>query len=82
MLEAVGAGEDAVMVRRSPIREVRGDHNQVISVHRWTGSRVFSIVRHSINALADAAKRGVEIIFNSVATGKINGELELLTAGD
>ena len=34
-------------------REVRDDHNRTVSVHRWGGSRVFSIVRQTvINALA------------------------------
>jgi 2-polyprenyl-6-methoxyphenol hydroxylase-like FAD-dependent oxidoreductase len=81
VLEAVGAYEDAV--KGAPFahtREVRDDHNQVISVHRWTESRVFSIVRQTvINALADAAGRaGVEIVFNSVAArASVDGELEL-----
>src|SRR5882757_6374375 len=59
VLEAVGAYDDAV--RGAPFahtREVRDDRNRVISVHRWAGSRVFSIVRQTvINALAVAAAR-------------------------
>jgi 2-polyprenyl-6-methoxyphenol hydroxylase-like FAD-dependent oxidoreductase len=43
----------------------------VISVHRWQGSRVFSIVRQTvINALAESATlSGVEIVTSSTATG-------------
>lgn len=72
VLEAVGAYDDAI--RGAPhahTREVRDDQNNVISVHRWGGSRVFSIVRQTvINALGAAAQRaGVEIVFNSSATG-------------
>jgi 2-polyprenyl-6-methoxyphenol hydroxylase-like FAD-dependent oxidoreductase len=68
VLEAVGAYDDAV--RGAPhahTREVRDDKNNVISVHRWGGSRVFSIVRQTIiNALGDAAQRaGAQIVFNS-----------------
>src|ERR1700674_5150976 len=68
VLEAVGAYDAAV--KGAPFaqtREVRDDRNNVISVHRWGGSRVFSIVRQTvINALAAAAARaGVEIMFNS-----------------
>src|SRR3981189_922072 len=61
-------------------REVRDDRNRVISVHRWVGSRGFSIVRQTvINALAAAAARsGVEIVTGSVATGaSADGELVL-----
>ena len=70
VLEAVGAYEAAVM--GAPVahtREVRDDINRVISVHRWDGSRVFSIVRQTvINALAAAAQRaGAEILTGSVA---------------
>ena len=46
VLAAVGAYEEAV--KGAPFahtREVRDDRNRVISVHRWQGSRVFSIVR-------------------------------------
>jgi 2-polyprenyl-6-methoxyphenol hydroxylase-like FAD-dependent oxidoreductase len=52
----------------------------VISVHRWVGSRVFSIVRQTvINALAAAATRsGAEIVTGSVATAaSADGELVL-----
>src|SRR5436190_19880663 len=68
VLEAVGAYDDAV--KGAPVahtREVRDDRNNVISVHRWGGSRVFSIVRQTvINALGAAARRaGAEIVLNS-----------------
>src|SRR5229473_6534409 len=80
VLEAVGAYEGAV--KGAPFahtREVRDDRNQVISVHRWTGSRVFSIVRQTvINALAAAATRaGAEIATGSIAArASVDGELE------
>src|ERR1700728_1764299 len=72
VLEAVGAFEDAV--RGAPFahtREVRDGDDRLISVHRWAGSRVFSIVRQNvINALAAAAARaGVEVVVNSAAVG-------------
>src|SRR5215471_11991682 len=65
VLAAVGAYEEAV--KGAPFahtREVRDDRNRVISVHRWQGSRVFSIVRQTvINALAAAAARaGGELV--------------------
>ena len=68
VLEAVGAYDAAI--HGAPFahtREIRDDHNRVISVHRWQGSRVFSIVRQTvINALAESAKlSGAEIVFNS-----------------
>jgi 2-polyprenyl-6-methoxyphenol hydroxylase-like FAD-dependent oxidoreductase len=68
VLEAVGAYEAAV--KGAPFahtREVRDDRNKVVSVHKWGGSRVYSIVRQTvINALADAARRaGVEIVLDS-----------------
>jgi 2-polyprenyl-6-methoxyphenol hydroxylase-like FAD-dependent oxidoreductase len=68
VLEAVGAYDAAV--KGAPFahtREVRDDKNHTISVHRWGGSRVYSIVRQTvINALADAARRaGAEIVLNS-----------------
>src|SRR5687767_1259975 len=81
VLEAVGAYEAAVA--GAPIahtREVRDDQNRTVSVHRWQGSRVFSIVRQRIiNALGDvAARAGVEIVFNSeVAGADASGELLL-----
>ena len=67
VLEAVGAYEEAVAgANAAHTREVRDD-NRVLSVHRWEGSRVFSIVRQRvINALAAAAKRaGAEIVAGS-----------------
>jgi 2-polyprenyl-6-methoxyphenol hydroxylase-like FAD-dependent oxidoreductase len=81
VLEAVGAY--AAAVKGAPVahtREVRDERNRTISVHRWGGSRVFSIVRQTvINALADAATRaGAEIVLNSSATGASpEGELNL-----
>jgi 2-polyprenyl-6-methoxyphenol hydroxylase-like FAD-dependent oxidoreductase len=71
VLEAVGAYDDAV--KGAPIahtREVRDGDDRLIAVHRWIGSRVFSIVRQNvINALAAAASRaGVEIVTGSAAT--------------
>jgi len=81
VLEAVGAYDAAV--KGAPFahtREVRDGHDKLISVHRWSGSRVFSIVRqHVINALAEAATRaGVEIVTNSVgASATPGGELTL-----
>src|ERR1700728_4422516 len=70
VLEAVGAYDAAV--KGAPFahtREVRDDHDRVISVHRWKGSRVFSVVRQTvINALAASAiQAGVEIVTSSVA---------------
>ena len=54
VLEAVGAYEAAV--KGAPFahtREVRDGNDRLISMHRWAGSRVFSIVRQNvINALA------------------------------
>jgi 2-polyprenyl-6-methoxyphenol hydroxylase-like FAD-dependent oxidoreductase len=72
VLAAVGAYDAAV--KGAPLahtREVRDDRNRVISVHRWVGSRVFSIVRQTvINALAEAAiAAGAEIVTGSTATG-------------
>jgi 2-polyprenyl-6-methoxyphenol hydroxylase-like FAD-dependent oxidoreductase len=81
VLEAVGAYDAAV--KGAPLahtREIRDARDRLISVHRWGGSRVFSIVRQNvINALAAAAKRhGVEITTNSVATSATaDGELLL-----
>jgi 2-polyprenyl-6-methoxyphenol hydroxylase-like FAD-dependent oxidoreductase len=81
VLEAVGAYDAAVEgAQPAHTREVRDDQNRIISVHRWTGSRVFSIVRQNIiNALAAVAtEAGVEIITNSTATGTTaDGELSL-----
>ena len=81
VLEAVGAY--AAAVRGAPFahtREVRDDRNRTISVHRWGGSRVFSIVRQTvINALAESATlSGVEIVTGSVGvTASADGELTL-----
>src|SRR6266498_4256210 len=49
VLTALGAYEEAV--KGAPFahtREVRDDRNRVVSVHRWQGSRVFSIVRQRV----------------------------------
>ena len=81
VLEAVGAYDAAV--KGAPIahtREIRDAYDRLISVHRWVGSRVFSVVRQNvINALAAAAvHNGVEISTNSEATGaRADGELTL-----
>jgi 2-polyprenyl-6-methoxyphenol hydroxylase-like FAD-dependent oxidoreductase len=81
VLEAVGAYDAAV--NGAPFahtREVRDGNDRLISVHRWTGSRVFSVVRQNvINALAaTAARAGVEILTNSEAVGATpEGELVL-----
>jgi 2-polyprenyl-6-methoxyphenol hydroxylase-like FAD-dependent oxidoreductase len=81
VLEAVGAHADAV--KGAPFahtREVRDGRDRLIAVHRWTGSRVFSIVRQNvINALAAAAARaGVDIVTGSAAVGATpDGELIL-----
>jgi 2-polyprenyl-6-methoxyphenol hydroxylase-like FAD-dependent oxidoreductase len=81
VLEAVGAYEAAVAdAPMAHTREVRDDRNRIISVHRWKGSRVFSIVRQNIiNALAIAAtKAGVEVVTGSAATAATaGGELAL-----
>src|ERR1041384_318188 len=68
VLETLGAYDAAV--KGAPFahtREVRDDQNRVISVHRWQGSRVFSVVRQTvINALAESATlSGAEIVLNS-----------------
>ena len=81
VLEAVGAYDLAVAgAPLAHTREVRDDRNRIIAVHRWTGSRVFSIVRQNvINALAAAATRaGAEIVTGSTATeASAAGELTL-----
>jgi 2-polyprenyl-6-methoxyphenol hydroxylase-like FAD-dependent oxidoreductase len=81
VLEAVGAYDLAVAgAPLAHTREVRDDRNRVIAVHRWTGSRVYSIVRQNvINALAAAAtKAGAEIITGSAAIdASAAGELTL-----
>jgi 2-polyprenyl-6-methoxyphenol hydroxylase-like FAD-dependent oxidoreductase len=86
VLEALGAYTDAV--EGAPIahtREVRDDHNRVVSVHRWDrSSRVFSIVRQQvINALAASARRsGAEIVTGSAAVAATSsGELILADGG-
>ena len=71
VLEALGAYAEAVSdAPFANMREVRDDHNRVVSFHRWDdAARVFSIVRQQvINALAAAARRhGVEILTGSEA---------------
>jgi 2-polyprenyl-6-methoxyphenol hydroxylase-like FAD-dependent oxidoreductase len=85
VLEALGAY--AAAVAGAPIahtREVRDHRDRVISVHRWQGSRVFSIVRQRIiDALGDTARHaGAEIVFNSEAVGaSVSGEL-MLASGE
>src|SRR6185503_1501081 len=86
VLESLGAYADAV--EGAPIantREVRDDHNRVVSVHRWdSSSRVFSIVRQQvINALAASARRsGAEIVTGSAAVAATSsGELILADGG-
>ena len=83
VLEAVGAYAAAVRgAPLAPTREVRDARDRLISVHRWTGSRVFSIVRQNvINALAAAATRaGAEIVTGSAAIGATaDGALTLAT---
>ncbi len=81
VLEAVGAYEAAV--KEAPFahtREVRDGGNRLISVHRWAGSRVYSVLRQNvINALAAAAQRaGVDIVTELTATGATSdGQLNL-----
>ena len=81
VLEALGAYQAAV--KGAPVahtREVRDDRNRTVSVHRWGGSRVFSIVRQTvINALAEQARRaGAQIVLNSAgASSTADGELTL-----
>ena len=84
VLQAIGAYEAAVAgAPTAHTREVRDDQNRTISVHRWQGSRVFSIVRQRIiNALGEVAIRaGVDIVFNSEVIGaEASGQL-LLASG-
>jgi 2-polyprenyl-6-methoxyphenol hydroxylase-like FAD-dependent oxidoreductase len=83
VLEAVGAYDAAVNgAPLAQIREVRDGRDRLISIHRWVGSRVFSIVRQNvINALASAAVRaGVDIVTESAATGATS-DGELMLAG-
>jgi len=81
VLEAVDAYDAAVKgAPTAHTREVRDGRDRLISVHRWAGSRVFSIVRQNvIDALAASAMRaGVEIVTGSMATGAApDGELTL-----
>lgn len=81
VLEAVGAYAIAVQgALGAHTREVRDGNGRLISIHRWGGSRVFSVVRQNvINALATAATRaGVEIVTGSPAAGTTaDGELAL-----
>jgi len=97
VLEKLGAYEEAV--KGAPFahtREMRDEHNRVLSVHRWDPSkRVFSVVRQRvINAMANAARQhGVEIVLGSEAIAATpDGELimaggqtrkaDLIVAGD
>ena len=84
VLEAVGAYQAAVKgAPAAHTREVRDDANRTISVHRWGGSRVFSIVRQTvINALAEQARRaGAEIVVNSAGVEASPGGALLLAGG-
>jgi 2-polyprenyl-6-methoxyphenol hydroxylase-like FAD-dependent oxidoreductase len=70
VLEAVGAYDAAIAGAPAVhMREVRDERNRVVAVHRWTGSRVFSVVRQNvINALAVAATAaGAEIVTGEAA---------------
>jgi len=83
VLEAVGAC-DAAIAGAPPAhtREVRDEGNRVVAVHRWTGSRVFSVVRQNvINALAAAATAaGARIVTGEAAvTASAGGGLTLST---
>jgi len=84
VLEAVGAY--AAATHGAPFahtREVRDDQNRVISVHRWQGSRVFSVVRQTvINALAESATlSGAEIVLNSEGVSATPGGVLTLANG-
>ncbi len=84
VLEALGAYDAAV--KGAPFahtREVRDDKNRTISVHKWAGARVYSIVRQTvINALAARAREaGVEIVLNSNVAGATAGGELLLEGG-
>jgi 2-polyprenyl-6-methoxyphenol hydroxylase-like FAD-dependent oxidoreductase len=85
VLEAVGAYEAAVAgAPPAHTREVRDDRNRLISVHRWSGSRVFSIVRQNvINALATVAmKAGADITMGSAAASVTADGALTLTNGE
>jgi 2-polyprenyl-6-methoxyphenol hydroxylase-like FAD-dependent oxidoreductase len=76
VLEAVGAYEASI--KGAPLahtREVRDAHDRLITVHKWKGSRVYSVVRQNvINALAAAARKaGVEIVTGSTAVSATPG---------
>lgn len=81
VLEAVGACEASI--KGAPLahtREIRDECDRLISVHKWKGSRVYSVVRQNvINALADVARKaGVEIVTGSTATSATSdGDLTL-----
>jgi 2-polyprenyl-6-methoxyphenol hydroxylase-like FAD-dependent oxidoreductase len=85
VLEAVGA-YDAAVAGAPPAhtREVRDERNRVVAVHRWTGSRVFSIIRQNvINALAAAATAaGAEIVTGSAAVAATAGGELVLANGE
>jgi 2-polyprenyl-6-methoxyphenol hydroxylase-like FAD-dependent oxidoreductase len=84
VLEAIGACDAAVKgAVFAHTREVRDGNDRLISVHRWGGSRVFSIVRQNvINALAVvAARAGVEIVTNSAAAAATADGLLMLGDG-
>jgi 2-polyprenyl-6-methoxyphenol hydroxylase-like FAD-dependent oxidoreductase len=85
VLEAVGAYEAAV--KEAPLahtREIRDGRNRLISVHRWAGSRVYSVLRQNvINALAAAARRaGAHIVTESTATGATSDGVLKLANGE
>src|SRR3954462_9552363 len=85
VLEAVGAY--AAATHGAPFahtREGRDDRNRVISVHRWQGSRVFSVVRQTvINALAESATlSGAEIVLNSEGVAATPGGELTLASGE
>ncbi|MBO0753332.1 MAG: FAD-dependent monooxygenase, partial [Bradyrhizobiaceae bacterium] len=83
VLEAVGAYEAAIAgAPPARTREVRDEGNRVVAVHRWTGSRVFSIIRQNvINALAAAATAaGAEVVTGEAAVAaSADGGLTLST---
>src|ERR1700759_3823922 len=85
VLEAVGAYAGAT--HGAPFahtREVRDDQNRVISVHRWQGSRVFSIVRQTvINARAEPAPlSGSEVVPNGVGVSPTPAGVLTLANGE
>jgi 2-polyprenyl-6-methoxyphenol hydroxylase-like FAD-dependent oxidoreductase len=85
VLEAVGAHGAAVAgAPPAHTREVRDDRNRVVSVHRWSGSRVVSIIRQNvINALAAAATAaGAEIVTCSAAAAATTDGSLTLASGE